>query len=182
MASDRALIDEFRTTGDLALLNALVERHIDGIRAAVYPMVLNHADKDDLVQEVFMRAFKGLDRFDGRAAFSTWLHRIALNTARSHLRRQRRSPVDSAAEAPAMPAGETSAPQAALHGRELGQQIETALGELTDKLRAAVVLLVLQQRGVTEAAAIEGCSAATMYWRLHQARRKLKAKLGDFLP
>ncbi|MFW5893634.1 MAG: RNA polymerase sigma factor [Verrucomicrobiota bacterium] len=182
MDTDWALIQKFRETGDLSRLDELVERHIDRMRAVVYSMVLNHADKDDIVQEVFVRAFKGLDGFDGRSAFSTWLHRIALNTARSHLRTCNRSAVCATGEVPASPAKSADGPQAGLEGRELKQQIESAMNELSDKLRAAVVLLVVENRPVGEAAAIEECSAATMYWRVHQARRKLKTKLGDYLP
>lgn len=182
MDTDWTLIQDFRETGDLDRLAELVERHIDTIRAVVYPMVLNHADKDDIVQEAFVRAFKGLDGFDGRSAFSTWLHRIALNTARSHLRACSRSAVCATGEVPTLPAKTADEPRTGLEGRELKQQIESAVNELSDKLRGAVVLLVIEQRSVGEAAAVEGCSTATMYWRLHQARRKLKNKLGDYLP
>lgn len=182
MEEDHVLIEEFRGTGDLSALDRLVQRHIDSVRATVYTMVRNHADKDDVVQEVFIRAFRALDKFDGRANFSTWLHRIALNTARTHLRRRGRSPEQGSGDLPPAAAADADSPHAALSGRELKQQIEAALDDLSDKLRAAVVLLILQQRGVTEAAAMEQCSTATMYWRLHQARRKLKTKLGDYLP
>jgi RNA polymerase sigma-70 factor (ECF subfamily) len=59
--------------------------------------------------------------------------------------------------------------------------VEAALGELSPKLRGAIVLTSLQNLEAKEAARIEGCTTATMYWRIHEARRQLKKRLKKYL-
>jgi RNA polymerase sigma-70 factor (ECF subfamily) len=136
-------------------------------------MILDHAATDDLTQEVFFKAIRSLSSFEGRATFSTWLCRIAMNTSNSYLARRSRSPVVFQAEVPELEAGKSAAEQVAVQC-ELKQEIETALASLSPKLRAAIVLTCLQGKSAREAAGIEGCSTATMYWRIHEARKNLK--------
>ena len=65
--------------------------------------------------------------------------------------------------------------------RNPDQQIAAALASLSAKLRAAIVLTGLQQLSPDEAAELEGCSVATMYWRIHEARRLLEQRLAEYL-
>ncbi len=160
----------------------LMRRHLRRVRGMMYQMALNHADADDLTQEVFIRAWRGLAGFRGGASFSTWLHRIAINCAMSFLgRRARRAaaPLEAAPE-PAAPCGDRPDVRAA--AAELDGRIRAALEKLTPKLRAAIVLTVLQDYSLPEAARVEGCALATMYWRVHEARRLLKLSLAEDLP
>lgn len=71
--SDEDLIARFRETQCRAAIDELVRRYLGNIRAMIYPMVLNHTSADDLTQEVFLRAWKGLKGFRAEARFSTWL-------------------------------------------------------------------------------------------------------------
>jgi RNA polymerase sigma-70 factor (ECF subfamily) len=64
---------------------------------------------------------------------------------------------------------------------ELDGQIRAALSELSPKLRAAIVLASVEGFGAREAARIEGCTTATMYWRIHQARKELRHRLRNWL-
>lgn len=180
--TDESLLATFRQTGDPALLDPLLRRHLPRVRSMIGQLVLNDCDADDLTQEVFLRAVRGLAQFDGRSLFSTWLYRVAVNLARSYMARRGRLAPRASGERvePAAAAHQGPSQQAAQH--ELEQAVEEALGTLSDKLRAAVVLVHLQGIKVEEAAEIEGCSRATMYWRVHEARRQLKKHLKDFLP
>lgn len=180
-ATDESLLAEFRQSGDPALLDPLLRRHLPRMRSMIGQLVLNESDADDLTQEVFLRAVRGLGQFDGRARFSTWLYRVALNLSRSYLARRgrARSCVNERLE-PAAAAHHGPAQQAVQH--ELERAVELALEALSEKPRAAIVLVHLQGLSVEDAAEIEGCTRATMYWRVHDARRQLKKQLKAYLP
>lgn len=177
--SDERLVQEFRSGGPPSILDELVRRHTGRVLALLRQMGLGAADADDVAQEVFLRAFRGLDGFDGRSRFSTWLCRIALNAAKTFLgRRTRDARRERQAESPG---DRLVASDDAILCRELDAEIAAALDDLSPPLRAALVLTVLQGVGIAEAAKIEGCSMATVYWRVHQARKVLKVRLRRYL-
>ena len=180
-SSDKELIAVYRTSGRKEALDELLRRHIGSVRAMVFQMVLDHSLADDLTQEVFLRAFRGLAGFRGKSQFSTWLYRVAMNTTRSFLARSGRSPVEFHAEVPERSAEESTRPERAMMQAELASEVETALAELSPKLRAAIVLTGIQHLSTSEAARIEGSTAATMYWRVHEARKFLKRRLEKYL-
>jgi RNA polymerase sigma-70 factor (ECF subfamily) len=180
--SDDELIRAFRHEGDRTALNELILRHVGWVRAMIYGMVLNDADADELSQEVFVRAIRGLPRFRGDARFSTWLRRIATNTVRTFR---------ASASRPAAPTEDCLAehadaradtPEQLAVADELDERITEALGSLSPPLRAAIVLTAIEGVAVREAARIENCPVATMYWRIHKARRILKKRLARYLP
>lgn len=177
--SDENLVDGFRESGDLRCLDELVCRHVERVRAMIYPMVLNNADADELTQEVFLRAVTGLAGFRGKSRFSTWLHRIAINTTLSFLRRKGRSPVESRENPPDSP-DTAPGPGVSAETREMDAAASRALGSLSPALRSAIALTAIQGMSVKEAAAATGCLAATMYWRVHQARKILRNQLAEY--
>ena len=177
MTSDEQLIDCYRESGVRQPLDELVGRYLGKVRGTVYAMVLDAALADDLTQEVFLRAIRGLAGFDGRAKFSTWLYRVAMNTTHSFLARRSRSPVTFHPDPRDRPHEAGQSPEGAAMECELDAAIRAALADLTPKLRAAIVLTSLEQKDASEAARIEGCSIATMYWRIHEARKQLKKRL-----
>jgi len=180
--SDEDLVALFRETGDPGHFERLVERHAVRIRAIVLGMVLSDADADDITQEVFMRAARGLSGFRAGAAFTTWLYRIAMNTTRSFLRakaRRGRLVQDGGTAVQYVAARSADRPDRRAVATELGEQIEQALDNLPQVLRAALVLTVLEGVEVAEAARVEGCARATMYWRVHRARQLLRTALSE---
>src|SRR4051812_24031904 len=72
--------------GDREAFGRLVKRHQRRVYSAAIHILGNHSDADDATQEAFVRAYRGLSTFDGRADFSTWLYRITVNTALNALR------------------------------------------------------------------------------------------------
>ncbi len=178
---DQALIDHFLSTGDRAVLDELARRHIERVRATVYPMVMNAATADDLTQETFLKAFRNLHRFEGQSQFGTWLHRIAVNTTYSYLRRAQRNPVTTSAEAVELSRSGDEGPQDQYLTSELATQIEEGMAALSPQLRGALVRVTIDKMDTKEAARVEGCSTATIYWRVHQARKQLKKKLHKYL-
>ncbi len=177
MKSDEQLVACYRDSGRREALDELTRRHLGRVRAMIYPMVLDGTLADDLTQEVFLRVFRGLASFNGQSRFSTWLYRVAMNTTSGFLSRRRRSRVDFRAELPCDCRSSVERPESSVMDIELQTAVEIALGELPPKLRAAIVLITLDGKDAGEAARIEGCSRPTMYWRLHEARKRLKQRL-----
>jgi RNA polymerase sigma-70 factor, ECF subfamily len=179
--SDEQLVSCYRDSGQRDALDELTKRHLGRVRAMIYPMVMDGSLADDLTQEAFLRAYRGLASFDGRSQFSTWLYRVAMNTANGFLGRQRRSPIDSRVNLPDDCRSHGRQPDARAMDVELHAAIDAALSELPPTLRAAIVLVTLEHVDVAEAARIEGCTRPTMYWRLHEARKRLKVRLKSHL-
>ncbi len=179
--SDDELVAAFRQSGCRHSLDELVSRHIPKVRGLVFQMVLDDSVADDLTQEVFLRGCRGLTGFNGKSQFSTWIFRIAMNTTYSYLTRRDRSPVEFHADVPERFEVGTAGPEQAVVQAEFEDEVAAALSELSPKLRAAIVLVSLQQLGVSKSASIEGCSTATMYWRIHEARKQLKHRLRKHL-
>ena len=180
--TDWELVEAVRIGGQSHLIGDLFVRHLGRVRNVMYQMTLNHADADDLTQEVFLRAARGLPEFDGRAEFGTWLHRIALNCANSFLVRRARRETANLEAAPEPVASGIERPDRQAAGAEADARIRQALERLPFKLRAAIVLTVMQEVPFPEAARIERCALPTMYWRVHEARRQLKVLLADVWP
>ena len=178
--TDEQLIERCRNSGCPQAANELVRRHLRRVRAVIFPMVLDHSVADDLTQETFLRAWRGLSGFRAEARFSTWLTRIAWNVVQDEVSRRERSAV-VVTESLDNASSVNGRPDEAVLQRELDQQIATALASLSAKLRAAIVLTGLQQLSPDEAAELEGCSVATMYWRIHEARRLLEQRLAEYL-
>ncbi len=178
--SDAELLGRFAETADMVSFDVLVGRHIGRIRAVVYGIVLNNADADDLTQEVFLKVMAGASRFRNKARFSTWLYRVAVNTARDFLRRKGRCPIDYPSDL-SREFDSAACPSGSLMARELDGVVEKAMISLPPALRTAVVLTMIHGFSPREAAQMENCLLATMYWRVHQAKKLLKRELAKYL-
>jgi RNA polymerase sigma factor (sigma-70 family) len=177
--SDEQLVAAWRQSGDRGPLETLATRHLATVHRMVHSMTLNEVLADDLVQEVFLRAFRSLSAFQGRAQFTTWLYRITMNVVHDTLARGRRSPIDGRRELPLDTASRADLPEARVEQAELDEAVTRAIAMLPPKLRAAAVLVMIEELDPAEAARIEGCSRATIYWRLHEARKRLASSLRE---
>lgn len=160
---------------------SLVDRYLERIQAVVYPMVRDPVAAEDVVQEVFVRVWRGLPSFQRRSSLSTWIYRITMNTVHRHFERENRARVRYGDEGTTVECA-APPPENVAMKRELDDEIGAAIDKLSPKLRAAVVLVVIGEMDVHHAAQIEGCTRATMYWRLHEAKRQLKKLLTSHLP
>ena len=179
-STDEQLVERFRATRCTQSASELVQRNLRRVRAVIYPMVLDHSLADDLTQETFLRAWRAFGNFRAEAKFSTWLTRIAWNVVQDEVSRRERT-VALVAQPIEVVSASIGQPDQSLLEHELDQQIADALASLSAKLRAAIVLTGLQQLSADEAAELEGCSVATMYWRIHEARRQLEGRLSGYL-
>jgi len=182
--SEQDLIARARA-GDGGAFADLVMLHADRVYGALRRFGLEPEDAGDVAQEVFLRAWRGLDRFEGRASFSTWLYRIAFNEAQRRLARRAlpraesspdgEDPVASLSQAP-----ETEPDAQALAG-EFERKLDDALGELPDDWRAAVVLRDIEGLSTHDAAKAAGVGEAAFKSRLHRGRMQLRALLEPYL-
>lgn len=177
--SDEQLVAAWRQSGDRGPLETLAARHLATVRRMVHSMTLDDGLADDLAQEVLLRAFRSLESFQGRAKFTTWLYRIAMNITRDALARRRRAPIDSRAELPHDAASTAETPEAAAHRMERHRAVTRAVAELSPNFRATAMLVLIEELDPTEAARIEGVSRATIYWRLHEAKKRLARSLRE---
>ena len=152
-------------------------------------MIHQEADAWDLSQEVFIKAWNALPRFEAKARFSTWLYRIAHNTVYDWVRKRKidsagefndeifeRERIDSASFT--TPSGGESPDQTMAHG-ELRMKIEIALGKLSAEHREVVVLKDVQGLSYKEIAEVMSSTLGTVMSRLFYARQKLQTLLKD---
>lgn len=180
--TDEQLIWEFSATGDLGCFDTLASRYIGKIRAMIYPIVLNHVETDDLTQETLLRTVKHISKFNGRSRFSTWIYRIAMNTTFTYLRKKRTNlTVDGDNSDEYFKKQANVSNHDPVQYQEMDQAIKRALSGLSPALRAAITLTAIHGMAPKEAAAAIGCLPATLYRRVHDARRILKTELSDYL-
>lgn len=174
-AEDLATIAAIRR-GDRDAFALLVRRHQQRALAVALGILHDPEDARDACQDAFLRAYRGLDRFDGTAQFSTWLHRIVVNVCIDRLRRV--TPLTQPIEELETLAGDDD-PAHSLESSRLGTQLRAALGQLADKQRTALMLRELQGLSYQEIAQAMRCSVGTVMSRLFYARRRMQALLVD---
>ncbi len=184
MASERELIRRARA-GDEDAFTELVTAHADRVYGALRRFGLDANEADEVAQEVFLRAWRGLSRFEERAQLSTWLYRIAFNEAR---RRLARRPPPAAQPDPegedqiaVVPESARLGPEAQTLDREFDRALEKALAQLPADWREAVVLRDIEGLSTEEAAEIAGAREAAFKSRLHRGRMRLRALLEPYL-
>lgn len=161
--------------GDRKAFEDLVRlTHADTFTLA-WRLMGNQEDADDVVQETYLRAWRGIGKFRGDAQFSTWLYRITANVAATHARRRQRhrselldeahEPVEERVEA---------RPEAAAESRELLDRLGAAVAGLPPRLRALVVLKDVYGLPHEEIAEELGITVSAAKVRLHRARRRLR--------
>ena len=174
---DAALIAAARH-GDGAAFARLFRRHADAVRTRITRLVGPVAERDDLVQKVFIAFHRGLPAFRGEARLSTYLHRIAVNTAYDHLRDRRRW---AASEGPpdAEALAELVSPRLEdqVAARADLARLLALLDQLSPKQRIAFVLVAVEGCSLAEAAALIGAREDTVKQRALHARRELLARL-----
>ena len=183
--TDVATVSRARA-GDSDAFRLLVEQHSRLVFRVAYRMTGNEHDADDVVQETFLRAFKQLGRFEERANFGTWLHRIAVNCALDLLRsrgRLDRHYGGDPEEAEMMGAISSSDPQQdrLLLSAELRDQVTAAMEKLSGNERTAFVLRHFEGMPVEEIGKTLGIQVNAAKHTIFRAVRKLRESLEPFV-
>ncbi|MBP6631390.1 MAG: sigma-70 family RNA polymerase sigma factor [Kofleriaceae bacterium] len=159
--------------GDARALEALYHQYRRRVFGLVFRIV-GASDADEATQDAFVRIYRGLGGFRGDSALSTWVYRLAVNTALSHVaKRGRRREVgdEVLADLPAVERGPRDL--------ALAQRVEAALAALPAGYRAILVLHDVEGLSHEECAAILDCRVGTCKSQLHKARGKMRELLGE---
>ena len=186
--ADRDLVARARGR-DMAAYDELIRRYQRKIYQLVYNMTSNREDAEDLVQDVFVKAYSALERFKGDSSFYTWIYRIAVNRAINYLKKRKRNTamslddIDQGVERDpnfvALQSRESPVRDATLS--ELQKKLNEALQALSENHRAVVVLHDIQGIQHDEIARMLKCSPGTVRSRLFYARQELQKQLTEFV-
>lgn len=173
---DDATLATAAAAGDRRALELLLDRHADRVHAICRRVTGHPEDALDATQEALIAVARGIGRFDGRAAFTTWLYRVATNAALDEVRRRSRRP---------RPVEELPEP-AAMSGLEdqVGARldVDAALARVPEEFRAAVVLRDLCDLDYAEIAEILEIPPGTVRSRISRGRAALAAAMGNPAP
>ena len=185
---DRELVGRCQR-GELDAYEQLVQRYRHKVYALALSMLRHEQDATDVAQEAFVRGWQGIGKFQNNASFYTWLYRITTNLCIDAVRRREWQPTTSLDEAIGPDAGADAVEPPSSHPlpteeaqrRELREQIDAALAELSPDHRAVVQLREFEGLDYAEIAQAVGCSIGTVMSRLHYARKHLQKLLKDDL-
>lgn len=164
--------------GDRAAFDQLVKATYVDTYTLAYRLTGNEEDARDVVQEAYLRAFRGLKRFRGDAQFSTWMYRITSNCASTYLGKRARNRHEELDEdLPADDERTAVNPEARLEAAATRERLAEALRRLPPRLRAVVVLRDIYDLPHESIAAELGISESAAKVRLHRARKKLREDL-----
>ena len=184
---DRDLVERVQR-GDSSAFDVLVRKYQHRIVGLIGRYVHDWSECQDVAQEVFMRAYRALGNFRGDAQFSTWLHRIAVNTAKNHLVAQnRRPPTDDidVMDAEQFDHGfrlrDTDTPEHELLRQEIETPVMAAVNRLPPELREAITLREVEGLSYDEIAERMGCPIGTVRSRIFRARDAIDTQLKPLL-
>jgi RNA polymerase sigma-70 factor, ECF subfamily len=165
--------------GDAAAFERLYQLHSGRVFALCLRMLKNLAEAEDSTQEVFLNVFRKIQSFRGEAAFSTWLHRVAINTVLMRLRRSMPAKTSlheltENGEETGVPRRELGGPDLHLEGYVDREALEKAIAQLPPRCKLMFVLYDIQGYAHNEIAEIAGCSVGNAKSQLHKARTRLR--------
>jgi len=167
-------------SGDPGAFEALVRRYRPRIFALALHLTGSPSDADDITQDAFFKAYARLSEFEGRSQFFTWLYRIALHRAlnvRRNESRRRGADIDDPRIAAAIAIDSDGDPRRALELQETYALLVAAFDMLSPLLRTTVVLTSLQGLSYKEAAVVLEATEGTIAWRVHEARKQIRAHM-----
>jgi RNA polymerase sigma-70 factor (ECF subfamily) len=169
-------------SGDHEAFRHLFERYSRPVTSFIFDMVNQRELAEELAQETFVRAYRGLATVREDTKLSTWLFGIAKNVAYESIRARRRRTmvgIDEVAEVPE--SGSTRRPEDELLNKELGGVIQKALAALDDDKRVVFTLKIFQQKSYEEIAEITGFSIPKLKTDLHRARAEMRRRIGPYV-
>ncbi|WP_323764111.1 RNA polymerase sigma factor [Marinovum sp.] len=181
-ASEAELVEGARAGNEVAI-RELVRRLNPRLFRVARGIMPSDTDAEEVVQEAYLNAFSRLAQFDGRARFSTWITRIAINAARMRLRRARfEEDYDTVNETEtdaviAFPGQHQERPETALGRSQVRDLLETAIAALPSDLRLPFLLREVEGMTLRDIAEDLSLNAITVRTRLFRARRRLRAIL-----
>jgi len=175
--------------GDVAAFDQLILKYRERVYAMIYNMTSNREDAADLTQDSFIKAFQSINRFQGQSSFFTWLYRIALNSALTHIRRNKlrsffsfdKVHEDATVSAVLNQLTDKKDVQREVFVSELQEKLNEAMLKLSIPHRTVVTMFEIDGLSHEEIAEIMNCSVGTVRSRLHYAKQLLQAELQSYV-
>ena len=175
--------------GDVAAFDQLILKYRERVYAMIYHMTSNREDAADLTQDAFIKAFQSINRFQGQSAFFTWLYRIAINSALTHIRKNKlrsffsfdRVNEDAQVAAVINQLVDKKDVDREVFVNELQEKLNEAMLKLSIPHRTVVTLFEIDGLSHEEIAEIMNCSVGTVRSRLHYAKQLLQAELQSYV-
>jgi RNA polymerase sigma-70 factor (ECF subfamily) len=184
---DRSLVERI-LGGDRDQFTVLMSRYQKRVVNYVYRITHRYEEAHDLTQEIFVKVYLALDRYDSKYQFSTWLFRIAQNSAIDALRKKSVSEVPLARPTEDEPTGKERefadagvSPERALKNKQLGSAIDRAVENLPTDYRELIQLRHFAELSYEEIASMKKLPLGTVKNKLFRARNLLKEALGSYV-
>jgi len=184
--SDSELIAKFQT-GDTESYVELIGRYTEKVFNLALRLTRNQEDAEEVLQDVFLTVYRKIDRFEGKAAFSSWLYRITVNTAFMTLRRRKQHPTISMEDVNPQIKESWTGPTSANSDvnyistqHQLREVVEGAIAKLPEEYRAIFLLRDVDGLSNQEVGEILGLSVPAVKSRLHRSRLMLRRRLQRF--
>ncbi|MGN0859755.1 MAG: RNA polymerase sigma factor RpoE [Stenotrophomonas sp.] len=184
---DHSLVGRVQA-GERAAFDVLVRRHQHRVLAVIGRYIADWSECQDVAQEAFVRAFRAIDSFRGDAQFSTWMHRIAVNTAKNHLTAQNRRPpaadidlIDAEVVNDSARLRDTDTPERELMREQVERCVLAAVAQLPADWRQAFELREVQGLSYEQIAQSMNCPVGTVRSRIYRAREAIDHHLRPLL-
>jgi RNA polymerase sigma factor (sigma-70 family) len=185
--NDRELVS-LTQGGDPSAFDELVIRYSPRLYGLVYHMTSNHEDTNDLLQDIFSKAYRSIDRFEGKSSFYTWMHSIAVNMTLNFLKKRNRrqhpslnDPDSNIENDPDFIAATSNGdPTKEVSAHELQKKLNVAMMKLSHDHRVVVTMFDIQGIHHAEISRVLGISEGTVRSRLFYAHRHLQTLLHEF--
>jgi RNA polymerase sigma-70 factor (ECF subfamily) len=180
-AEDEDLLVARAREGDRDAFEELIRRHADRHHAVVLLFVADRELAQEATQDAFLRAWRGIERFQGHSRFFTWLYRIGINEAKRRAAREPTEKTVSIEEEPILEAPDWSeAPDTRMEQDDLRRALEDSIRALPFEYRAPVILRDVEGLSTRDAAEVMELSEAAFKSRLHRARLVLRRALDQY--
>ncbi len=189
LLKDEASVIKECQKGNIDAFDILVDRYKERVYSLAYQMIGDHISADDVTQEVFIRAFRGLPKFRGKCSFFTWLYRITINCSYRYLRKNMSFLKKVSNEVdPAVYLDENTksklaskSPYKILEMKETMDLLSRSIDKLSVKHKTAIIMFEIQGLSIQDIAQVMNTSPGTVKSRLHHARMKLRKSMEEVL-
>ena len=167
--------------GDHQAFRLLVDRYKHMVYTLAIRLVKNREDAEEVSQDAFMKAFRGLAAFKGSALFSTWMYKIAYRSALDHLKKRKRQPYTTTVEDAKVTGRDSQDPAAPIEAKERSERIKQAIDSLPGDVSTLMIFFYYEDLSLREIAKITGKSENAIKVGLHRGRKRLAEILSDVM-
>jgi len=181
-------------SGDDEAFSELIRMYEKRAFGLALSLVSDPSEAEDIVQDAFLKAYRGIANFKGESGFYTWLYRIIFNLNIDYARKRARKKENKIGEVAVLdnsilvndlgaksPVGNVQGPQAAFESLELGEQLKSAIASLSSEHREVILLREMEGLSYAEISDVTNSSKGTVMSRLHHARKNLQKFLGEYV-